>query len=364
MTPPSSESKIRMIHISKLKNDLWDARKKLLSERKKKDEEQRIDQLSKSIDRFGLWHPISITESNKKGFHSIIAGRRRFEAFKKLDNKDDGYIWCKILTEQDEVRKQKIITFSENATGKHLLEEERIAGIIEIFNEFGFGPDQIKHLAKSHHNNPNLETIPDTFKEGLKNVPYTSNTIYQLMQLITDLKPSIYKYAQENDLVTSKKIMLTHTKLRKHPQLQKELIHRIKFMRIEDARLEVDQMIQDIVTGAIKKDGNSYYYDESVREKLEVRPTKHYLNLMRQMHKMLFSLTGHKINRGEYRYFQETVTYSKDHRKAILEELNELAVITLDRDLRILKSAVDNMLELVEKRILSEAQNQAGGEQK
>lgn len=197
-----------------------------------------------------------------------------------------------------------------------------------------------------------METIPQTFKDGLSSVPYSSNTIYQLMQLITDLKPSILRYAEEYNLSTSKKIMLTHTKLRSHPQLQKELIHRIKKMKIDDARLEADQMIQDIVTGAIKKEGNSYRYDESVREKLEVRPTKHYLNLLREMHKMLFTLTGHKINKGEYRYYEETVTYSKDHRRQILDELNELAILALDRDLKIVKMAVDNMLELIEKKVL------------
>ncbi|MGE5634007.1 MAG: hypothetical protein ACM3VV_02130 [Deltaproteobacteria bacterium] len=111
-------------------------------------------------------------------------------------------------------------------------------------------------------------------------------------------------------------------------------------------------MIQDIVTGAIKKEGNSYRYDESVREKLEVRPTKHYLNLLREMHKMLFTLTGHKINKGEYRYYEETVTYSKDHRRQILDELNELAILALDRDLKIVKMTVDNMLELIEKKVL------------
>lgn len=298
-------------------------------------------------------HPIVITSPDKKGYHSIIAGRRRFEAFKKLNKDNNEFIICHIVTDKDQVRKQKIITFSENATGKHLSDEERIAGIVEIFNEFGFDdPNQIKHFAKSHHNNPDLETIPQTFKDGLSSVPYSSNTIYQLMQLITDLKPSILRYAEEYNLSTSKNIMLTHTKLRSHPQLQKELIHRIKKMKIDDARLEADQMIQDIVTGAIKKEGNSYRYDESVREKLEVRPTKYYLNLLREMHKMLFTLTGHKINKGEYRYYEETVTYSKDHRRQILDELNELAILALDRDLKIVKMTVDNMLELIEKKVL------------
>ncbi|MGE5634004.1 MAG: ParB N-terminal domain-containing protein [Deltaproteobacteria bacterium] len=37
-----------------------------------------MDQLSKSIDQFGLLHPIVITSPDKKGYHSIIAGRRRF----------------------------------------------------------------------------------------------------------------------------------------------------------------------------------------------------------------------------------------------------------------------------------------------
>ena len=308
-------------------------------------------------------HPIVITSADQNGYYSIIAGRRRFEAFKKLkDKKDDGFILCHIVTDKNEIRKQKIITLAENATGKRLIDEEQISGIVEIFKEFGFSdPNEIKHYAKSHHNAPDSEKIPQDFREALASIPYAPNTIYQLMQLITDLKPSILRYAENMNLSTAKKVMLTHTKLRTHPQLQKELIDRIKTMKDEDARLEVDQMIQDIANGGITREGNSYRYNESVREKLEVRPTKHYLNLLRNMHKMLFALTGHKINKGEYRYFEETVTYSKDHRRQMLDELNDLAIVALDRDMRIVKLAVDNMLELIQTKVLtssSEEQHQ------
>ncbi len=167
----------------------------------------------------------------------------------------------------------------------------------------------------------------------------------------------VLRFAEKIELSLNKLKIVANPILNDHPKLQNELIRQIAYKTIDEARIIADQMIHDIQTGGLKRDGNSYYYDESVREKLEmeIRPTQYYLNLLRQMHKMLFTLTGHKLNRDEYRYVEENVMYSNDHRCAIINELNELAIVTLDRDLRIVKMAVDNMLKYTEEKIKNQS---------
>ena len=259
---------------------------------------------------------------------------------------------------------------------KQILLENEDIGVSErsVYNHLD---DQNRALVdpKYHHKPHQENIIIDNNGANLRPQVIEDSSIYQeidnaksQIKELTDeekeekakklLPEPIYNYAKEREISPDKMLMIAHTRLAKHPPLQESLINDVVTKSKNDAKNTVDQMIHDIETGALSKEGNSYRYNESVREKLEVRPTKHYLNLLRNMHKMLFALTGHKINKGEYRYFEETVTYSKDHRRQMLDELNDLAIVALDRDMRIVKLAVDNMLELIQTKVLSSEEEQ------
>lgn len=83
--------------------------------------------------------------------------------------------------------------------------------------------------------------------------------------------------------------------LNKHPRIQKQLIDEIANKSEKEARIKVAQEIHDLKTGGIKKvEGNTYIFDETLREKIDTKiiTVKHapeyYFDMMEVLHKELY----------------------------------------------------------------------------
>ena len=68
------------------------------------------------------------------------------------------------------------------------------------------------------------------------------------------LRKDIYDYANEREISPDKKLMLTNSRLQKHPELQESLINQLVTKTNKEAKIEVAQTIMDLETGALFKD--------------------------------------------------------------------------------------------------------------
>ena len=70
--------------------------------------------------------------------------------------------------------------------------------------------------------------IPDKlFIEICKDIGKSPNYQYQLLKVILQVQEKVMEAADKKGLSTTKKIMLTHSKLRQYPNLRREIIQEI-----------------------------------------------------------------------------------------------------------------------------------------
>lgn len=355
----NNNNKIVKIPINKLDlNDIYDARSN--DQKEKEKDEIKIEQLAKSIQKLDLLTPVTITSKPKpNGHYSVVAGRRRIQACKKLGHKT---IKC-IHTDKTNKNDLEDVAFDENLERDNYTLDEKVNIIVHRFKRIGYKPEQVMYLAKKHHNY-GPKDIPSDFIDVLERLPIlgktrpSSNYLYQVMQTITQIDPKVQKHIQKIGLRMDKRIMLTHTKLREHPNLQIALATRIKGLSPSKARLEVAQKIRDLETGAVVKSGESYTFYESKREKIDTRiqieksSVQNYLEIIDRIQNMMFLITGHKRTKGETLYTKEHVDLSEFHRLDILKGISEREVLYLESYLEILQDAINNFLYLIEKEVL------------
>jgi len=315
-----------------------------------------LDGLTKSILTDGLLSPIIVNPIGQ-GFE-VIAGRRRLQACKnaKIEKIPSFVIIDKNWTKADLHR----ITFSENRFRKDLTDLDKSYGILKRYEDFGYkGDDVIKGVKSidnwfSHNTNnkkdwekhksfmlskePKRKDInpisyDPKFVEICKDLGYSPKYQYQLLQLILQVPLDIMEKAEEEGLGSRKKLLLTHSKLRKYPQLQKNLIEKIKDKKIDDKKATdiVHQTINDIETGYLRpsETGKTFIYgDPSKRDlingnKNEAKsPEDHYMDMHTEIKKLLFHLTGYSLSRGETKYTEEMIKNTNTHRLNIVKTLN------------------------------------------
>lgn len=337
---------IQYVKTEQIHNDLWDARIK--PEYNEKDET--FEHLKQNIKFNGLFNPITITiKTDKTNSYSIVDGRRRFEAMKQLGYKE---IECFVIEPQT---KSEIAAVSliQNLHRKNLNDVERSTGIAEIFKMVGFSIDDVITNCKRIHNDKDTKNVDPLFAKIFKTIGYSANFTYQLMQLLKDMPFNVLKYAQKNGLSTQQKILLTHTKLREHPQLQKELVDELKRTKdIKASRFQIYQTIRDLETGALFKSGKSYHVHSHLRDKiseteLEYSPYKNYFEITKHANELLRYLTGHQITKGEYEYNKNHVNYSAQHRIDIIKSLDSRTILALMEQFEILQYAIDAMQSII-----------------
>ena len=223
-----------------------------------------------------------------------------------------------------------------------LLENEDIIGISErsIYNHLD---EQNKALIDTRFQNKNnvLEDSgatlhPQVIEESsiYKEVEDTESQSKELTdkekEIVASkiLRKDIYDYANEREISADKKLMLTNSRLQKHPKLQESLINQLTTKNNNEAKVKVAQTIMDLETGTLFKNGNSYIVDETSREKVDLKgkEVKHpgvaYLDIVKSVKKLCESLTDKKLDASNWKYTEDDFKYTKEFRQEIIRSNN------------------------------------------
>lgn len=106
-----------------------------------------IDELADNIHKVGLIHPITVCEAEREGHYEIIAGQRRYLAFKKLEvtgRLDKPVIRAVIYEGKVTKAKAQAISLSENMMKRDPKELDYIDLCEEMYGRYG----SIKHVCE------------------------------------------------------------------------------------------------------------------------------------------------------------------------------------------------------------------------
>src|SRR5688572_22326594 len=334
------------IKVSQIEDSLIDFRDK--EEEKKDKRSEEFEQLKQTIKEKGILSPIHVYVT-PVGHYALVDGRRRFAAAKQLGLKEIPAI---VLEGRNE-KELAIITLIQNVHRKNLSVIESAKGLVALMELNGFTKkDILVNTKRLHNNDTTAGKVSSKFIDLYQSVGFSANYVYLLAEVINYLSEEVLDIVQEKKLSIDKTRLLTHTKLREHPIIQKQLVDEIQEHKMGSARIIVNDKIKDLETGALAKDDDgSYFYRDTVREQnkpeVEKHPLQLYLDLMEDTNSILRSLTGHALTRGEYKYTDKTVTYSKDFRKKIVDDLRKRDAINLTENLELVKTAIEEMIESI-----------------
>ena len=102
-------------------------------------DEEALEELSDSINRYGLIQPIIV--SKKQGYYEIIAGERRWRACKKA-----GLKTIPAILRDDDERKNKEISLIENIQREDLNTVEKAEGIKTLMEEYSLTQQQVSEI--------------------------------------------------------------------------------------------------------------------------------------------------------------------------------------------------------------------------
>ena len=356
--------KIILVDIDKLDNDLWDSRS-YKNAKTRQEIEKRVDKLAENIKNEGLHNPIKIALAKPNGHYSIVTGRLRLRAHKKLGLKQ---IKC-IYTNETNRHKLEDETYSENHERQYLSLDDDLHRLRSVIKHNGFTILKAITFSKSLHNEQitgiRSRTVPLGFRkliEKLPNIkktnkdePISDNYLYQVLTTIEYINEDVQDTFEQYGLSMSKRILLTNTNLRKHPVIQKSLVAEIAGLSYEKSRIIVLQKIRDVETKALVKTGkDSYTIDIDKREKIDTRinviknSVMKYLDILDNANALMFTLTGHKRLSGESEYTQKHIDFSETFRINILNGLSPQQKTTLFRDLSLVSDAIDSFIDIIE----------------
>lgn len=354
-------NEILFVDIDKLDNDLWDSRSyKNPKTRQKIDE--RVAELADNIQTEYLHSPILIALPKSNGHYSIVDGRLRTKAHKKLGRKN---IKC-IFTEETDKNKLADISYSTNNERKNLTLDDQLYRLGSIFEQNGYTLKQAASFCKSLYNASNTgrsaPKVPEKFKKLLDKVPKLNhdktpshNTLYAILSTMVNIDQDVQDMFEEYGLSMTKRILIGNTKLRKHPVVQKSLITETAGMSGDRAQIVVAQKIRDLETDALVKTGeDSYTIDYDKREKIDTRihmvkdSVEKYLDILDNINDLMYSLTGHKKARGESEYEQKHIDFTENYRIEILKGLATQQKTTLFKDLTLASDALDSFIDIIE----------------
>lgn len=367
---------LKDIPIDSLKLAAWDVRRKPYPQ-------DQFGALKLSIETNGLIYPLSAARM-KNGDLLVMAGRHRLKAIKEL-----GWKTVPLLVTYENVEEEKIrnITIQENKSRHGIDDVETGYGILARFEPAGYNKQQTIEGVKAidnwfahntshkvdwnqlnnwvvqldkHRGDPTNPLVKDEiFRNLCKSMGISPKYQYQCLQIVTQLEPEILQEAIKAGLNSKKKLLLTHTKIRSHPKLQKQLIRKIKDESADNASVIVRQTINDLETGYIEKEGTSYVYSGKPRDKIEKEPKteineknheSYYLKVMATTHKYLFQMIGKPLAKGEHTYKKESVETSSEHRYKIVKSLtgDVRALTSLHDILELARLVTKNMLEIID----------------
>jgi hypothetical protein len=202
-------------------------------------------------------------------------------------------------------------------------------------------------IDSKYHHKPQQNIIIDNNDENLHPQVIEESSIHEEMNAtesqskeLTDkekeemvsklLRKDIYEYANEREISADKKLMLTNSRLQKHPKIQETLINDLVLKTNKETKDIVAQKIMDLETGYLihSETDDTYYYGDSdkrdlIKDKVVKHPVIAYLDIIKSMHKLCEELTGHKLEKDEFEYTEEHFKYTKEYRQEILRNIND-----------------------------------------
>lgn len=242
----TTTKEFKNIPIDKIIEPEWDIRK----DTKDDNDNSNLNGLVQSIKKDGVINPITVTIKNGTDKYEIIAGRRRFKACQILKLKEIPAI---IKSDPYDKTDKQRIALIENLHRKDLSDTEKAEGILLVYTSAGYQSEDVVRMIKYLENNgyqpgktdrslilgnaslnkssikskEEPAVLDEQFLDILDSIGYSPNTQYKYLQIAVKLDPSILKEAEEKGLSINKKIMLTNTKLREFPELERILIDKI-----------------------------------------------------------------------------------------------------------------------------------------
>jgi len=106
---------------------------------RKQFDEEALEELADSIKKYGLIQPIIVTK--KDGYYQIVAGERRWRAYKKA-----GMTTIQAIVREDDEKKNKEIALIENIQREDLNAVEKAEGIKLLMEEYQLTQSQVSEI--------------------------------------------------------------------------------------------------------------------------------------------------------------------------------------------------------------------------
>jgi hypothetical protein len=341
------------VPIDSLQLAKWDVRRNA-------ENSEEFESFKNSIHENGLINPLTVAKMTNSSDLIIVAGRRRYRAIKEL-----GWKNVLVLIQFKDVTEIELrrISLIENLQRKELVDIEKGFGILEVYKTAGYtGDEAIKgnkaidnYLINTKKKWDNIESKELTsvlnkrgfqanllrydqkFVEICKSTGYTPRYQCQLLQIVLQLDPDVLNEAQKAELSTDKKLLLTKSKLREHPKIQKNLIPKLKKLDPSQGAVLVNQKLRDIETGYIEPvtpGSETYVYSEKPSSEREVvakgdtnkitdLPTAIELDIIKESNKLIRLLTGRALTKGENRYTEQIVDKNTERMLKIAKSFNK-----------------------------------------
>ncbi|HSF49558.1 MAG TPA: ParB/RepB/Spo0J family partition protein [Nitrososphaeraceae archaeon] len=265
----------KTIPIDEIIEPEWDIRKDMRDDYYSDNSD--LNGLVQSIKKDGVIQPIIVSKIGIDKYQ-IIAGRRRFKACKILKLKEIP-AGIKLTNTYDKNDKQRIALI-ENLHRKDLSDIEKADGILSVYTNAGYQSEDVVRFIKYLENNgyqpgktdrslilgnnsltkSNIKSkrehivLDEQFLDIVDSIGYSPNTQYKYLQIAVKLDPSILKEAEEKGLSINKKIMLTNTKLREFPELERILIDKIANQSDQAARTIISETVRLIENDKVTKE--------------------------------------------------------------------------------------------------------------
>jgi len=198
---------------------------------------EKIEELAKSIKENGLIQPITVKKNNNK--YQIIAGHRRYLAFKKLNKESIPAI---VRNEQDN---EEIITLTENLIRENLnpieiaisletiLEKEIAKNQSELAKILGINESTVSRYLK-------LLKLPEKIKQYIKERKYTDLLVLnKLASLHSTEALEIFEQIIESNLNRKESIELINKYKNKEKKLIKGIGYKIE-KTTKKTKIEID----------------------------------------------------------------------------------------------------------------------------
>jgi ParB/RepB/Spo0J family partition protein len=351
--------------------------------RREDEDPESFESFKNSITEHGLFNPLTVARMSNSDKFTIMAGKRRFKAVKELGWKQ---IPVNVLLEDATETDIRIIKINENLQRDELKDLESSFAILAAYETAGYTDQQAIYgtkkidnmvtnlrngstyderwdeiqtkLANSKSIKGGILDIDENFVNICRSIALQPKYQYQLLQIVVQLDPDVLVEAQKIGLTKKKKMLLTHSKLKGHPQLQKDLIKDIATKTDKEAAHTVRQKVTDLETGYIKKVGNQYWINgvptrdkipkSEKKQKEDVDKPASDFKIVKASHELIrILLGGRALTHGEYEYNKNIIDKNTEAMYKIVKSCNVRQLISIEQALGITEYTIKEMLKIV-----------------